>query len=67
MAERKKNVSRRKNEERRISALLLTVYGQFTAKYVVLDPRAEIRSSSSQPSILISCARHTDFFLSIGK
>ena len=46
MVERKKNVSRRKNEERRISALLLTVHGHFTAKYVVLHPRAEIRRSS---------------------
>ena len=67
MAERKKNVSRRDDEEQRISAILLPVHGQFMAKYVVLHPRAEIRSSSSQPSIFISGARHSDFFLSIGK
>ena len=69
-AERKKNVSRRQNEGRRISALLRPVHGQYQAKsafilaprYVILHPSAEIRSSSSQPSKYWARARATTFF-----
>ena len=47
----KNDVSRREDEERHTSALLRPVHSQYTAKYVVLHPRAKIRSSFTQPSI----------------
>ena len=64
-AERKNDVSRRADGERRISAFLRRVHGQYTEntsffipapRYVVLHPRAEIRRSSC------SC-RDTSFFI----
>ena len=55
-AERKKNVSRRADEERRISPYTGRVLAVRAPLYVVLHPRAEIRRSSS-------ARRDTSFFI----
>ena len=54
-AERKNDVSRCADKERRISEILRPVHGQYTAKYVVLYPRVEMSRSSS-------ARRDTSFF-----
>ena len=43
----KNDPSRRADEERRISALLRPVLGQYTARYDVLRPRGEMSRSST--------------------
>ena len=62
------DVSRGEYEERRILELLLPVHGQYTAKYVVLYPRAEIRRASfarRDTSYFIFAARYVVLHLCV--